>query len=225
MTFSIKPENKDAPLNKYAWTGSSERMNVTPEMKEKDNQLEGLIRAQLVRYFMTNDPFPPESSNFLLDLLHKGMYSDVIKAPKTDVIYRGLYIIDDRDMLRFLLEDEFPTEDKSKTSYRSNPWKKLNRSFVYKPLNEKQTLCSSWSTDWNSAVNFCRGAYIGTSYYSLMLHARVSDNSNNLLACKDGLYKISKSISDSFSSREQEVLAIGNVNVYRVEVKLNAIDY
>lgn len=185
----------DAPLGQYAWP-KERGLDVT----EDDTDEEKALKKALLRHIESEDmPLDPEYADLLKSLLNKGLYNKVIKAPNSDVVYRGLNLsykeLD--SILQIDLVPQYGTFDKS---------------FVYSPRFSG----SSWTKDFDTADKFSRGmstTFFKKQDYCVILVANVNENEGKLVDFEE-IYKLDKNILSNDS--EKEVYAIGDVKVNKI---------
>lgn len=204
-------EDPDAPLGRFAFANN--RMASAAVPKEPDELLERGLFAAIAAHFDENQPLGPEIAKQLRAFLADGMYSDVIKEPDAEEVFRGVNSGPNwiRKILRVPPGTPIEAEGEADVSFTySNP---KDRSAVM-----------SWATKEAAAMRFFKSSGSDVEdrdaeLYTLLLTARVGDNPATFISGPDGLYKL-KGPNDY--KNEAEALALGPVKVTHVKWRGNA---
>jgi hypothetical protein len=191
----------DAPLGRVAFAGDRSDLSSTDldEMPEPDTEIEWELYGKLMRHFTHATHIGTSAANLIRDLLKRGWYSDVFRAPDVPEVFRGMYI--ERDWLI-----------KAVGPQGASPKGAAQVSFAFEPKGSG----SSWTTDEAVARKF--GGFEGgdhrEEYVAVLLHARVADHPGQLVVGPEGLYRVK-----GFAGipEEREVLALGPIRVHRIE--------
>jgi len=196
-------EDPSSPLGRFAFPDAR-----TPGAKvpwEPDTPEETELLNRIDSYFSLNHNIPPEDAVKLLDMYQQGLYSDVLRPPTVEFVYRGMGAGPKwlRKLLKLRAGDPIPpngTADVSAT-YRAS-----------------RGAATSWTEDRQMAVEFAKNAFADRydtgAEYTLVLVARVSDNPKVFLSGPDGLYKLKV---PSGYKKEREALALDAVKIHSIE--------
>lgn len=197
-----KKSLEKGPLGSWAFP-QSRRNDLLP--LEKDTQIETQLYDELEQHFNDSISISDESSLEIQDILSKKMYPDIFKEPKVKTIYRGMTVA----------EIWFKTLLKSnQINDNIDYFGVLNLKFTFNPLRNKEG-STSWTTSKHIAKRFANDNYRQNySGIKLILIASVSNNKNKLLACTNGLYKLSSTMG---FDDEDEVIGLGPIAVDAVE--------
>lgn len=222
----------DELLGKYAF--SPQRKSLpNPPPPEQNTPFEQDLYWSLYSHFVD-----PESSNsftknrlyaeIVSDILKKGQYPDVFKAPDADVVYRGMRL--SIDTLRKMLPPKLISEiesleakDESEVNEINDLSKIANRYEIDTVItNRENRPVSSWTRSIYIATEFSnRIIYRAGAEYSVILCALVDDPYNDHKFLDAGLLYGIGGIGSGYE-REQEVISIGSISLesmYVVRVK------
>lgn len=196
-------EDPSAPLGRFAWPGARVRGASVPW--EPDTKEESALLDRIDAYFSLNHNIPPEDAEKLLSMYQQGLYSDVLKGPDAEFVYRGMGVGSNwlRKLLRLGPEDPIPPNGTAEVdaSYRAS-----------------RGAAISWSMDKEVALDFARGSFKNRrdtgAEYTLLVTAKVSDNPKVFLTGPGGLYKLKV---PSGYKKESEVLALDSVKLHSIE--------
>lgn len=196
-------EDPSSPLGRFAFPDAR-----TPGAKvpwEPDTPEETELLDRIDSYFALNRNIPTEDAVKLLDMYQQGLYSDVLRPPTVEFVYRGMGAGPTwlRKLLKLRAGDPIPpngTADVS-ASYRAS-----------------RGAATSWTEDRQMAVEFARNAFADRydtgAEYTLVLTARVADNPKVFLSGPGGLYKLKV---PSGYKKEREALALDAVKIHSIE--------
>ena len=220
----------DEPLGKYAFSPQRQ----WPRPPEPNTPLEQDLYWSLYLHFVdpeSNKSFTKNRlySEIVSDILKKGQYPDVFKAPDVDVVYRGIRL--SIDTLRKMLPSKLISEIESLEAKDKNEVYEIddlseiaNRYEVDAVItNRENRPVSSWTrsiyiaTEFSNRIDTVRPG----GEYSVILCALVDDPYNrHKFLDADPLYGIG-GIGSSYED-EQEVISIGSISLesmYIVRVK------
>jgi len=220
----------DEPLGKYAFSPQRQ----WPRPPELNTSLEQGLYWSLYLHFM--DPENSKSftknsfyAGIVSDILKKGQYTDVFKAPDADVVYRGMRLSIDtlKDMLPPKLISEIESleaKDENEVNEINDLSKIANRYEIDTVITNKENRpVSSWTRSFYIATEFSNriGASRAGAEYSVILCALVDDPYNDHKFLDAGLLYGIGGIGSGYE-REQEVISIGSISLesmYIVRVK------
>ena len=196
-------ESPDAPLGRFAWP--DDRVSSAKVPWEPDTKEESALLNSINGYFAYNDNIPPEAAEKLLSMYQQGLYSDVLKAPTAEFVYRGMGVGSKwlKKLLHLGPDDAIPPDGTSEVeaSYKASRGSAI-----------------SWSIDRKVALDFARGSFKNRrdtgAEYTLLVTARVSDNPKVFLTCPGGLYNLK--VPNGYR-KESEVLALDSVKLHSIE--------
>lgn len=196
-------EDPSSPLGRFAFPDAR-----TPGAKvpwEPDTPEETELLDRIDSYFALNRNIPTEDAEKILDMYQQGLYSDVLRPPTVEFVYRGMGAGPKwlRKLLNLRAGDPIPpngTADVS-ASYRAS-----------------RGAATSWTEDRQMAVEFAKNAFADRydtgAEYTLVLTARVADNPKVFLSGPGGLYKLKV---PSGYKKEREALALDAVKLHSIE--------
>jgi hypothetical protein len=162
-------------------------------VNEPSTKIEDELFKRIRDHLIDNVSLDSKSAAFLKDLLKSGYYTNIIKAPKSDAIFRGMGVAES------FMKAAMPQEKTIK------PYGISKKQLKFKPILASKA--TSWSSEIESAKNFAQTKE--NMPYAILLKASVDRNHGSLLDMS-GFYDV-----ESFEnfSNENEVLAIGDVIV------------
>ena len=197
---SKNKSSKDGTLGIYAWPTNRIKDHLP---YEKNTDEEELLSSELYAHFQNTKTksvsgIDEKGASILKKMLANGEYPDIIREPKTKIIMRGMAVSDQE--LRSLSGGDYVVQGKT-----------LKYSGIFIPKKS----ASSWTTSKTSAIGFAKENESNAKMHCIVLIAQVSENPGKLLQCDDALYKFdfAESVSD-----EHEVIALGNIKMYAIEV-------
>lgn len=203
--LQISDEDAEAP--KGAELG---RIAFAPVRKtkpyEKNTDIEEQLFNALKNHYDSNWKLSSEQCQLLQKILANGWYSDIIKEPKDDIVYRGMNV--DEKWLRTVLDlndaEETPGEGIEEIF------------FTFVPDTRRRQAASSWTQDKNTAEYFStyQSAMQPDTHYKIVLYAKVVDNPNMFVVGENGLYDV-EYLGDN--SDEHEVIGLGSIKVFKIE--------
>jgi hypothetical protein len=191
----------DAPLQKYAFSPQRQG-SENPPPKEPNKPLEVTLLRAIKRHFEGSKLLSLEYAESLKDMMSKGLYPDVFKAPTVDMIYRGMTV----------------SEDFIKSYLDVDPQSIGDEAIeINKAIAVKQTKNAySWTTDFEVAKEFSTRNEKGIDNpYSIVLEASVARNKGILLDA-DSLYDVKE--LDEFEA-EAEVISLGDVVTSKILIE------
>lgn len=200
------PEQAPAkrPLGNIAF--AELRADLYDDDYEQNTEIEDILQDELMQHFGVNKPMSPESAELLQNMLAKGWpkdYYKIFKAPSnTKIAFRGVRL-PPAWFVKNIGSDWKAQFKKGKGSVE------LNTTFGSgnKPV-------ASWTTDRSVATRFS-AVRSDKKGVGVILHAKVSDNQNKFLDAKP-MYKNVPEFS--LYDYEAELLGIGDINIYKVEL-------
>ena len=164
---------------------------------EENTKREDDAYKALDLHFNANRPVSQDVALELMRSIEAGAYSDILKEPNTEYVYRGMRMIQSE------LEEFFGLTDDDFLERRGS--KVLNR--MMKVSREEGS--SAWTVSLDEARRFSRAI---PGRYSVVLVARVADNPLTFLSGPNGLYNI-----QAFTTfqDEKEAVALGSVKVFK----------
>lgn len=202
------------PLGKYAFPQGRKLRNSIPY--EKNTKLEDELEDAIENHFMASWPFTKDIANKLSNLLKKNLYTDVLKRPEVDVVYRGMSVSEQwiKRSLELNDDDQIPISTE------------IEKRFTYLP--KPMMGSSSWTKDFSIARDFsiysaekskylAQSSVLGKITHSIVLHAKLNENYNSFLSGEDGLYKLQH--ASGFQS-EQEILGLNDIKVFKLSCYL-----
>jgi hypothetical protein len=209
----LSEELDQDPLGKYAFPQGRKLRNSVPY--EKNTKLEDELEDAIENHFMASWPFTKDVANKLSELLVKGLYTDILKRPETNVVYRGMSVSEQWIKRSLELDDDqVPTMIEIEKRF----------TFLPKPMMGS----SSWTSDFGVARDFSISSIEKSKYlshnsthgkitHSIVLHAKLSENYNSFLSGEDGLYKLQHAFG--FQS-EKEILGLNDIKVFKLSCYL-----
>lgn len=183
---------------------ADQRKNVAPE---SNTEIEQEVWEDMKLHTGKNIPIKTRTSRALRGVLQRDLYSDVLREPEVEYVYRGLRLNLEtlENMLGRALADEEIRSGSSRTNFVMSP-----RATVYSDDTEEGS--TSWTVDLNVARKFSE--VFSDSYpYATILVAKVSQNPDQFIIGPDGYYKIKG--WDPYTY-EKEATALGPVRVYKI---------
>lgn len=199
--------DKDAEAPKGAELGRIAFALERPwKPREKNTKIENELYKAIKRFFSDSEFLSSKQCQLLQKILSQGWYTDIIKTPEVDIVYRGMIVREQWLKTVIELNDNAEISDEGIKEF----------SFTFTPQNNS----SSWTQDEEVADGFAQhgsAMWVGLNTdfrYQVKLFANVQDNLNMLAAGVNGLYTI-----DEFSpfEMEQEVIGLGSIKVFKIE--------
>lgn len=202
LRLELKPESQDAPLNKYAF--ADYRVD-NKDLNEPDNEIERSLIDQITRHIVDNDKIDKKYIRLIKKILSDGQYEDMFVPLSGKEIYRGMIV-------NFLYIEKLLSQQQLEHLHRLGKLT-VAHEFVYVP----KSYSSSWSIEINVAKRFAKGS-IDMDNYAVIITAHPSKNNKINFFDLKSLY--SKIAGFSEFKKEKEVLAIGNVNVSNISIRM-----
>lgn len=185
-----------APLGRIAFAGTRPNKPFEP-----DTDREKALHRALLNHIRNNIALSGRDVTDIKELLKKGWYSEVFKAPSVPVVYRGMAV--SKKWLMAALKRQRIDEKGS-----------VEKSFTYTP---RRGGSSSWSTVKSVAKAFAIDSdarFTSSADVLVILSARVKDNAGSLITGPGGIYKV---VDADFLEDEKEVVGLGKLRVFKVE--------
>ena len=199
---NIPTEKASALMGKWAWPQERKSKNMP---FEKSTKIENKLLSAIEGHFGGQNSITDDVAQKLMDILEKGMYSDVIHPPAQNLLYRGL-VVDITWLARIL----------GYKTLKSMPQSGIvKKNFTFKPKTGSAT---SWSHSKSVARGFAgdleKNYYERYNRAGIMMFARPDDNPNKFVAGPDGLYKLDE---PSEYTHEKETVGLGPIKVFQIQ--------
>jgi hypothetical protein len=191
-----------APLQQWAF--ADQRKGKVPY--EANSKEEQKLYNDLYAHFVNNDPISPAHAKLIQSFLQKGQYASVFREPKQAYVLRGMNVPADylRKALKLKPGDDLPPKGNKAAS------------FTFTPLSGRGA--TSWSSTSQGAVKFSNDGGYGS--YAIIMVASVKKNPNKFCMGPGALYNVQG--FDEYET-EDEVIALGEINVSKVFWSINSI--
>ena len=169
---------------------------------ERNTKVEDRIEDELNSHFSGRSSISSKSVSVLKDLLSQGKYSDIIKTPKVDVVYRGMAV--SKKWIQKIVKNAKVLDGKKGS---------ISANFTYVP---KRGASSSWSKLLKKARDFAQDNiedYTNLVYVVVLWAETGGKNANSFLSGDDGLYKL------DFAKRfdhEREIVGLEDIKVFKI---------
>ena len=198
------PAPEGSPFERWAF--SPQRGGDVP--RERNTALENRIIGALRSHFIRNIPLPAELGRLMIDLVDRGLYTDILRKPERGtLLYRGIDAGD--DFIRSLgLDPEADVEGEHDLRIRVDAGRKGR--------------CSSWTTDPSIASLFAgSGDFSRGGRWAVVLVARAGDNPGAFLDGESFLNGLTTFAGEDRPVRdESECIGVGSILLSGVEISL-----
>ena len=189
---------------------------------ELNTPIEDKIETDLESFFHNSGYIEPDVLKKMIAFKSKGEYKDIFIDPKVSKIYRGMSI--DSEGLKKLLRDKETFKSAVNSLARGKKYI-AEVKLQFKPRGG----ASSWTTQKEIAIKFANQNAVEQIDFvivkdkietfkgdaALILHADATENVEKKFSGPGGLYNLN--FADEYS-HEKEIICVGNVNVYKVEI-------
>ena len=196
------------PLDKFAFfddrTDPHINMLKRKGFQELNTDVEDDIFIALHGHIVDNRGIPRKVADEIIKLNRSAAYDSVITPPTSEKIMRGLFFT--VKQLRTLVSD--------RETFKMGDRIRVKAVIKNRYADVSDVVDTSWTTSYAMAHTFGTDAY--EDRVGVILYANMSDNDhNNFISGPSGFYKLG--LSREFT-HEEEVIALGDVIIYEIEV-------
>ena len=217
--FEHAYHDEGGELGHYAFP--LERMSIGYQI-EDDTDVEDNLLMRLVDHFKTATPLTAGAVALIKLFLRDGKYVDIFRPPNASVIYRGMQLDDAHAKLFLMGTGMRPAQALSKMQQLiddqvmiSDRGEQYDVDMMYN--HREGTQSSSWTTDIAQARYFASTRKFEKFKWGIILHARVDEHKDVLIAGEDGLYDLEFAAT---YGKEAEVIALEDIHVHKIEFGL-----
>ncbi len=200
----------DAKLSKDRFSGESEappdaplgRIAFSPDRKgvplERNTKVEDELFLAIRQHFELSDtPLSKKDISLIQSFISQGLYNKIFSEPKVEDVFRGMSV--DEEFISSILNGSVSNSGVFDVNY------------TFKPYGDT----SSWTDNEKVSLKFAKDGADKTLPYTLIMHARVSENPNKFID-SDGLYQLQ---SVKYHKSEKEIIGLGDIIVNKIEWK------
>lgn len=193
------------------WAWPKKRMEDLPKeaQVEPNTPEEDAAYTALHKYVVANVPMPPEDAANVQAALKSRNYDDVLTAPSSSTVYRGMTVPESwlRAALKASDDEELPERGELQASFTFTPWGEGG--------------ASSWTYNAGVAGEFAtlrmKREPSGTeARYVVTMTAPADKSSKTMMTGPDGFYGV---LGLGHNDDEEEVIAFGPVKVTQIKWK------